>query len=139
MRKWKILAPLALCVTLLFGGTQAEASWPCNTWITVSTTAKTYSPCNRTTIGPWTSPLGGCLQYVSWRRTQQRVVSNGAHTRYQRVLLENEVRAQFEVNVGPVSVHKTQTMPGSHQTNTISSTSVSGTFHCGVANGSGSW
>lgn len=117
----KLVASMVLAGSLLVGG-QVEASYPtCNLWFTLSTTAKLYSPCNTTVIGPWTSPAGGCLQWVSWHRTQRRV-NSGAVTRWQyRETLENEVRARFTVSVGPVVVHKTQTMPGSHTTTVLRS------------------
>jgi hypothetical protein len=111
----------AICLTLTVAS-PAEAILPtCDIWFTMSSTPKAYSPCNNTVIGPWTSPAGGCLQWVSWHRTQRRV-QRGAVTRWQyRELLENEVRAKFTVTVGPVVYHKTQTMPGSHTTTTLRS------------------
>jgi hypothetical protein len=115
----RAVAPIVLVGSLLAGG-QAQALLPtCDIWLTMSTTAKQYSTCSNTVIGPWTSPAGGCLQWVSWHRTQRRVDRTAVgHWRY-RELLENEVRARFTVTVGPVAVHKTQTMPGSHTTTVL--------------------
>jgi hypothetical protein len=117
----RTVAAVVLVGSILVGG-HAEAMLPtCNVWFTMSTTAKQYSPCRNTVIGPWTSPAGGCLQWVSWHRTQRRVDSGATgHWRY-RELLENEVRARFTVTVGPVAVHKTQTMAGSHTTTVLRS------------------
>lgn len=132
---------LAVCMTV--GGLKADATFPCATWVTVSTTPKQYSSCNWTYVGAWWAAVGGvvCLQFVSWRRTQWRIDSYGALYRRERTLLENEVRATGTVRVGPVVTNKTQTVPGSHTTSVISSYSRYrlGGWHCGTSNSSGSW
>ena len=132
----RLVAPLALSTVMLvgLGPDAAEAAIRCNTWVTVSTTAKTYSPCNQTTIGPWTSPVGGCLRWVSWRRYQQRINTTNFDLQ-RRTLLENEVQAQWKVTLGPVSYTKTQTIPGSHTTTVIASSTTVGTYQCALSPG----
>ena len=127
----RFIAPLAIVTATVtaVGPDAAEAAIACNKWVTVSTTAKSYSPCNQTTIGPWTSPVGGCLRWVSWRRYQQRINTTN-YDLQRRTLLENEVQAQWKVTVGPVSVTKTQTVPGSHTTTVIGSSTTVGTYQC---------
>ena len=124
------LALVALAATVLISPSVDGGLPRCGSWFTVARTAKSYGPCNQTMIGPWTSPLGGCLQWVSWKRTQQRAPYFRAPYREQRVLLENEVRARWTVDIGPVLIHKTQTIPGSHTTKVMSTTRLSGSIPC---------
>lgn len=103
---------------------------PCAQWVTVSSTPKSYSPCNKTTIGPWTSPVGGCLRWVSWYKTKQYIAGNGAPLQ-QRTYLVNEVQMQIKVSVGPVNYTKTQTVPGSYAESLQSQTTFAGPYLCG--------
>lgn len=121
----KFIGAVLLTFSVLAGGTVEGGLATCGKWYTTTTTTKTYSPCNTTTIGPWTSPVGGCLQWVSWRRYQFSIPYNRAPYQNRRTLLENEVRARWTIQVGPVRVTKTQTVWGSHTTKVISTSRVS--------------
>lgn len=135
----KLIAALVVAVGLSTGGAVSAVPPPCDVWFTYSTTAKSYGPCNQTTIGPWTSPVGGCLQWVSWRVTQRRINDNGGNA-LSRTYLHNEVRAVWKVTVGPVTATKTQTMPGSHTTTLVSGPSILyGSYACNTGGSSGTW
>lgn len=147
MNWFKRVAVSGVLIGSLLTGVHADAYYPCATWVTVSTTPKAYSTCHATYVGAWWWNIAGtgCFRWVSWRRTQQRVDYNGSHQRRNRTFLENEVYFRGAVQVGPIVVNKTGTVPGSHTTSTVSQSTTYGTWHCtgvgsgGGGGGSGGW